>query len=219
MLAISHWDSDHFNALPRVLAQTQVGMLVLPPTLAEARPPAWLERTVAERVVAAQAGGELRLAGGAHVDILAPRRPWLAGTRDEANDNSVVLRVSYGSVHVLLPGDLDAAGVARMVRDARAAGRSLRAQVLVLPHHGRQVARTADLLDAAAPTWAIASCDWQADRYLDEDARARIEQSGARLLRTDEDGTITITTDGTAAWVGTSRGELATASALAAARG
>jgi len=196
-----------------------VGMLVLPPTLAEARPPAWLERVAAERAVSAQAGGGMWLDGGVRVEVLAPRRPWLAGTRDDANENSVVLRVSYGSAHVLLPGDLDAEGVARLMHDARAAGRSLRAQVLVLPHHGRQVLRTADLLDVAAPAWAIASCDWQADRYLDEDALARIAQCGARLLRTDEDGAITVTTDGSTVRLRTSRGELATASALAAARG
>ncbi len=218
VLAISHWDSDHFNALPRVLARTRVGMLVLPPTLPDARPPAWLKQIRAERVVAAQAGGAILLDGGVRVDVLAPRQPWLEGTRDDANDNSVVLRVSHGSVHVLLPGDLDAEGVARLLHDARAIGRSLGAQVLVLPHHGRRVERTAELLDAAAPAWAIASCDWQADRYLDADARARIAQCGARLLRTDEDGSITVTTDGSTVHVRTSHGELATASALAAAR-
>ncbi len=219
VLAISHWDSDHFNALPRVLARTQVGMLLLPPTLPDARPPQWPAHPVAERVVAARAGGVLRLPGGVRVDILAPRRPWLTGTRDDANDNSVVLRVSYGGVHVLLTGDLDAEGVRRLVRDVRAVGGALRADVLVLPHHGRQVKRTGALLDEALPTWAIASCDRHADRYLDEDALARIEHSGAHLLRTDEYGTITITTDGTTVHVRTSRGELATSRLVAAARG
>lgn len=219
VLAISHWDADHYNALRRVLADVKVDLLLMPPTLPDARPPAWLARTVAQRVVPARAGGVVSLAGGVTVEVLSPRVPLLSGTRDDANNNSVVLAVRYGSVRVLLSGDIDEEGVRRLVRDARSSGRSLAAQVLVLPHHGRRLERTIALLDAARPGWGVASCDWRAERYLDEAALGVLESRGIRLLRTDEEGTITIRTDGSTLQVATGRGVTATTDFIAAARG
>ncbi|MGD9495335.1 MAG: DNA internalization-related competence protein ComEC/Rec2 [Armatimonadota bacterium] len=216
-LVISHWDADHYNALPGVLAQAQVGVLVLPPTLAEARPPGWLRAGAAQRFVWARLGGSLRLEGGLEATVLAPRQPWLSGTRDDANNNSVVLMLRYGSVRLLLTGDCDAEGVQRLLRDARAAGWPLGAQVLLLPHHGRHVERTAALLEQVRPQWAIASCDWHAEEYLTAPVLRLIERHGARLLRTDVHGTITILTDGERVRVRTSRGEVSAGARLAAA--
>jgi len=218
VLSISHWDADHYNALRRVLAATEVDLLLPPPTLPDARPPEWLGEHPAARAVRATTGGVLSLDGGVEVAVLAPRRPYLSGTRDDANNNSVVLLVRYGQVRFLLTGDIDGEGALRLLRDSRSAGRSLEADVLLLPHHGRHVARTTKLLDEVAPIWAVASCDRRADRYLDAEAVGEIERRGARLLRTDEDGTITFVTDGVHLRAATSRGELATGTLVAAAR-
>lgn len=218
LLALSHWDADHCNALPYTLARTGVDLLLLPPEGVDAPPRARWGGARARRVAYARPGARVRLAEGLEIEVLAPRRPLFGGGEDAANANSVVLRVRYGAVRVLLTGDLDARGMRRLVRDARRQGRSLAADVLVLPHHGRHLERAGELLDAVRPAWAVASCDRRAEDYLSAAALADLHRRGVRLLRTDEEGTISISTDGTTLRVRTARGELAAGTLVAAAR-
>lgn len=217
--AITHWDTDHCNALARVLELVPTGTLLLPPTLPDARPPEALGGGVTARTVRAAAGGRLALGEDVSAELLAPRMPLLRGTGDDANANSMVMLLTHGRVRMLLTGDIGRTGATRLVRDARNAGRSLRADVLVLPHHGRQVGDVQALLDAVRPSWAIASCDDDADEYLGEAEMALLSERGIRLLRTDRHGAVTVRSDGRRVRVNASRGRHSLGSRVAAARG
>ncbi len=216
-VAVSHWDADHYNALPRLLQRVRVGLLLLPLELPDARPPKALLGEIA-RGVPARAGGVLRLSDGVTVEVLEPRLPPIAGGRDAANDNSVVLMVRHGGFSVLLTGDIGREGMRRLLRDARSSGRSLRADVLVLPHHGRNQEGLEELLDAVAPRWAVASCDWRAEQYLRAQTLEALRGRGIELLRTDEHGAIRFVSDGRGCHVDTSHGPRSTVTRIAAAR-
>lgn len=217
VIAISHWDADHCNALPRLMRLLPVGLLLAPPELPGACPPEELAREVEARARWAVAGGRLALDESVTVEVLAPRRPLLRRTVDDANANSLVMMITHGDVRVLLTGDIESAGIARLIRDARSSRRPLRADVLVLPHHGRQVSEA--LLEAVRPEWAVASCDRDADRYLAEEQMGLLASRGIRLLRTDEDGAITLLSDGRRVRVSSSRGPRSLGARIAAARG
>lgn|GEM_PF-1214456 len=218
-LCVSHWDADHCNALPVLLEEVPIKTLLLPPELPGARPPEELLDRLLASVLQAAAGGRLDLGAGVIVELLAPRFPLLTEGRDDANANSVVMMLEHGAVRLLLTGDADRVAVARLIRDARNAGRSLRADVLVLPHHGRRLADYEALLDAVRPTWAVASCDEDADRYLGEEELALLRARGICLLRTDELGAITLRSDGLAITVSGSRGTRVPGAVSAAGRG
>ena len=218
-LCVSHWDADHCNALPTLLEAMPVETLLLPPELPGAEPPEELRSRRLLPVAQAIAGGRLDLGEGVTAELLAPRFPLLTEGRDDANANSVVMMLAHGDVRVLLTGDADRSATTRLIRDARNSGRSLYADVLVLPHHGRRLAEYEALLDAVAPTWAIVSCDEDAGRYLGDEALALLQRRGIGLLRTDEHGAVTICSDGRAVAVTTSRGAHSPGSRLAAARG
>lgn len=217
-VAISHWDADHCNALRHVLELVPAEMLLLPPELAEASTPEDLRQRIPARPLRAASGGRLDLGDGVSVDLLAPRMPLLRGTGDDANANSVVMMLTHGSVRMLLTGDIGEAGATRLLRDAANAGRSLRADVLVLPHHGRRLAQVEALLEAVRPQWAIASCDHDAEHYLGADEIALLQARGIRLLRTDEHGTVTVRSDGRRVTVNASRGTHSLGNWIAAAR-
>lgn len=217
-IAITHWDADHCNALPRVLSLIPTKLLLVPPELRGAGPPPGLAGGIGARPRRAAAGARLKLGEDVTAAVLAPRMP-LIHARDAANENSVVMMLTSGSVRLLLTGDIGEAGATRLVRDARNTGRSLRADVLVLPHHGRRLAEVEVLLDAVRPTWAIASCDESADDYLGPEEMALLESRGIRLLRTDRHGAVTVFTDGRRVRVSTSRGSRSLGSRIAAARG
>ncbi|MFO8079983.1 MAG: ComEC/Rec2 family competence protein [Armatimonadota bacterium] len=217
-IAITHWDADHCNALPRALSLIPTELLLVPPQLRDAEPPAELAGGIGAEPQRAAAGARLDLGESLTAEVLAPRMP-LIRARDAANENSVVMMITSGSVRLLLTGDIGEAGARRLVRDAHNTGRSLRADVLVLPHHGRRLAEVEVLLDAVRPTWAIASCDESADDYLGPEEMALLESRGIRLLRTDRHGAITVFTDGRRVRLSTSRGSRSLGSRIAAARG
>ncbi len=218
VVAISHWDTDHCNALPRVLSLIPTRMLLTPPELPGSRPPEELAGGIAAEPRRALAGGRIESGDGVSVEVLAPRMP-LIRAADRANENSLVMLLTRGSTRILLTGDIGAAGATRLVRDARNAGRSLRADVLVLPHHGRTLEEVEVLLDAVRPRWAIASCDDDAEQYLSGEQMRLLDARGIRLLRTNEHGAVTVRSDGRRVELNTSRGTHSLGTWVAASRG
>ncbi len=207
VVVITHWDADHYNALPELLkSAAEVGTVLLPPEFPDAEPSEELGEALAERRAPARAGATVRLGKEVSARLLAPRRPFLRWTQDDANNNSVTVRLTYGQVSFLFTGDLEGEGVRRLVRDFPAAGGGLRAQVLQLPHHGRPLKGIGRLLEAVRPTWAVASCGGEAHYYLKGGVGKALQQRHIPLLRTDLRGAVTFTTDGRALRVHTSRG-------------
>ncbi|MFZ5875281.1 MAG: DNA internalization-related competence protein ComEC/Rec2 [Nitrospirota bacterium] len=113
------------------------------------------------------------------------------------NDRSIVLRLEYGRASFLLTGDVEAEGERLMV-SADPQWNLLRSTVLKVPHHGSRGALDPVFLRAVAPRVGVISVGatntygHPAPQTLKAYARLK-----ASLFRTDLDGAITMTTDGT----------------------
>ena len=98
--------------------------------------------------------------GGARVEVIGPC-PTFHPDRS-ANDNSVVLRLSYGERAALLVGDAEREQEHALVATHDAAGASdrgtLRADLLKVGHHGSKTSSTPPFVEAVAPHLAIISC-------------------------------------------------------------
>ena len=188
----THGDLDHVGGLPDVLRTARVGELWLHPSpvgkaavdrLADAA------RDAAVPVRAPLAGAVLRV-GDLTLEVLAPWPGLLEATGDDAsNDASIVVRASAGGASVLLGGDSGAAVHARLLA---AAAERLRADVLVLPHHGSS---TSDLRLVAAVAPAVAVISAGRDNPYGHPHRevvAELERLGIPLRRTDLEGTVTV---------------------------
>jgi competence protein ComEC len=109
------------------------------------------------------------------------------------NDASVVLRVDLGLATLLLASDIEA----RAERALVAAGAPLAATVLKVPHHGARGSSTRDFLAAARPAAAVISVGARnAFGHPDPRVLVRLEDAGAAVWRTDEDGAVLVVTDG-----------------------
>lgn len=106
----------------------------------------------------------------------------------ERNDSSCVLRISIGDRSALLPGDIGRHVEARLVREH---GARLKADLLLVPHHGSNTSSTAPFIAAVAPRWAVFSTG-AGNRFglpRDEVVR-RYRQAGATTLDSASTGAL-----------------------------
>ena len=156
--------------------------------------------TSGARYETAQPGTKIDLGGGALLTVLAPSEPMFTKDKmttggNEANANSIVARLDYGSFSMLLAGDAEDQTEHRLLTKEL----DLSSKVLKVSHHGSKYATSNDFLNRVKPEVAIISCGaW--NRYghpsqavLD---RLRAANPNVKLYRTDLQGEISITTRG-----------------------
>ncbi len=205
LVLLTHRHADHLGGLGRVIAHQ--GARLFMDAVFPHPSPAYdaLIRLLAERhipVREAERGRVIDIGGGARVVLLTPPTPLITGSRSDANANSVVTRLEFGRVRVLLTGDAEAVTESWLL-DSKA---DLRADVLKVAHHGSRYSSTARFLSAVRPSVAIVSGGPPTQvGHIHRDTIARIESIGARLYRTDLDGTITVRTDGRTVTVDTDK--------------
>ncbi|MBN1843640.1 MAG: DNA internalization-related competence protein ComEC/Rec2, partial [Deltaproteobacteria bacterium] len=111
------------------------------------------------------------------------------------NNNSLVLKVSFDGVSFLLTGDIETEAE-KEITGLR--GKALKSTVLLVPHHGSKTSSSPGFLESVDPAIAVISAGWK-NRFGFplQSVLKRYEGRGCKVFRTDLDGAITITTDGT----------------------
>ncbi len=143
--------------------------------------------------------GEIALTPTATLHLLHPIDAASTDLLDaDKNDDSLVIKLSYGEVDVLFTGDIGEAAETRLI----ASGQDLRSEILKVPHHGSRTSSSAAFLDAVQPRCAIFSLG-KGNRYQfpHPEVVARYEGRGCRLWRTDASAAITLRTDGIRCWI------------------
>lgn len=148
MLMLSHRDSDHIGGAPAVLAMQPQAVLVS--SIEDNHPLQALRPT--QRCAAGQRWNW----DGVDFEVMHPPAGDYATTQ-KSNAMSCVLRVSNGRHTALLAGDIELAQEQRLV----AAGRDLRADVLLVPHHGSKTSSSPAFLDAVRPSLALAQVGYR----------------------------------------------------------
>jgi competence protein ComEC len=182
-VVVSHADLDHLNGVPGVMKTVPVGtMFVARPFLDfEQKPVAVVcdmarKRRVPIRIV--RDGDRLRL--DEEVTIRVLHAPWDSLETDNAN--SVVLEIEYAGRRILLTGDLEKAGLQRLLSLPKRP-----VDVLLSPHHGSPAANPAELADWAQPRHVVIS---GGRRAKVEDLRRTYAKS--QVFSTHHDGAVTV---------------------------
>ncbi|MBI5166460.1 MAG: DNA internalization-related competence protein ComEC/Rec2 [candidate division NC10 bacterium] len=210
VLVLSHPHPDHLNGLRAILRLFNVGEVwdaaqpyFSPNYLAfqeELR-----RQKIPYRIL--EKGFEYRGFHPVSVSVLHPSRPFLAGSSrgsfSDENSNSLVLRVKYGEVALLFPGDIEVEAEEQILKR----GAEIQATVIKAPHHGGKTSSSPAFLERVKPKFAVASAgSGNRFRHPDPEAIDRYEEIGARVYRTDKNGAVTVTTDGRRVWVEPYRG-------------
>ncbi len=173
-LLLSHRDADHVGGAPAVLAmQPQASLLS---SIEDGNELQALRR--ATRCAA----GQRWAWDGVSFELLHPQDSDYA-VQSKSNAMSCVLRISNGAQTALLAGDIEQPQEARLVA-AHGGDGGLRADVLLVPHHGSKTSSSAAFLDAVQPRLALVQAGYR-NRY-GHPAAAVLERYSERGIRVVE---------------------------------
>jgi beta-lactamase superfamily II metal-dependent hydrolase len=143
----------------------------------------------------ADAGQRIDLHPDIEIEVLSPPARRLG---DDLNQNSIVLRIVYGRVAFLLMGD---AGV-EAEKAILSSGFEIKSDILKVGHHGSKSATGGSFLKRVEPRVSIISAGL-GNSYGHPAAEIirRLQKSGSLIYRTDMQGTVDVTTDGTAIYI------------------
>jgi len=191
-VALSHAHNDHLDGLNAVLDNFQVQELWIGRTVDTQPFRELIARARARGVrVVARKRGESFSWGGVTGLVLWPEDHSELATA--SNNDSLVLRLEFGSEAFLLPGDIEKPVEADLVQR----GDPLSADVFKVPHHGSRTSATDPLLRAVQPAFAVISVgETNSFGHPHRETLARLSAAHVRALRTDHDGTVTFTSDG-----------------------
>lgn len=128
---------------------------------------------------------------GATIQVLAPAVDYVP--MSPGNNDSLVLRIAFGSRSFLLTGDLERAEERHLLDS----GLLPHTDVLKVGHHGSRTSTTQEFLDAVAPSVAVISVGYENSfGHPHPDVIGRLEARHTTILRTDEAGLATIRTNG-----------------------
>jgi competence protein ComEC len=180
-LVISHADDDHAGGAPAVAKSRSPRWLISP------LPPGDARRLLAPLALDCVAG--LRWAwDGVAFEVLHPA----AALRDggSENDRSCVIRIEAGGGSAILAADIERQAEAALVARSR---ERLRADALLVPHHGSRSSSTPAFVAAVSPAIALVSAGWR-NRFNQPSPAvlARYRESGAAVLRTDLQGALRV---------------------------
>ncbi|HKU48998.1 MAG TPA: ComEC/Rec2 family competence protein [Nitrososphaera sp.] len=152
-------------------------------------------------------GDFIELDPSVSLKVLNPQDPAPRGIEDEVNNNSVVIKLTYGNFSALFTGDMEqynelvllnatdgSVATTTAADDARSNDILLDADILKVGHHGSRHSSTSDFLQAVSPETAVISLGaGNSYGHPHREALDRLKAAGVQhVLRTDLDGTITI---------------------------
>lgn len=118
------------------------------------------------------------------IKIIAPNEQF-----SDTNNNSIVCKIIYKNSSFLFTGDIEKKAQKSLLEN----NSDLRADVIKIPHHGRQSSYYKDFLTAVAPKYAIISAGDEKEYRISTDLLRFLEENSVSAYRTDICGNITVT--------------------------
>lgn len=190
VIVATHVDADHIGGLSGALNYASVGTAYCPETTGTTETFQSFVKYLAQRgkQITVPTAGETYALGGAQVQILGPLH-----CAEDSNDNSIVLKVSFGATSFLFTGDAERAEE----QDLLNAGVNIQSTVLKVGHHGSDTSTSYPFLRAVAPQYAVISVGaGNSYGHPTEAVLSRLRDAGVTTFRTDMQGEITAVSDG-----------------------
>ncbi len=196
VLIPTHPDQDHIAGLAGVLENYPVKLAALTGQVHSTKIYERLLTDIRDKNIQAlqvRTGTTIPFDPALKIEVLNPDDA--AVNSDDTNDASIVIKLTYGTTSFLLTGDAEIPANKAMLDH----GFDVRSTVLKLGHHGSRTSTNEDWLKRVQPQLGIISAGKDNSfGHPHPEVIAALEKLKILYIRTDEHGTITVTSDGSA---------------------
>ncbi len=186
----THPHEDHIGGMDNVIQSFEIDKFYIPEFEANTATFEDMIDSLIEKdlQITAPVAGEVLYYDGFEMQILTPLAEY-----DDANNNSIVVKLTHGENVFLFTGDAEA----EVEVDLLASGYDLKADVLKVGHHGSDNSTMQEFLDVVKPSYAVISVG-EGNKYSHphDITLEKLNKASAKVYRTDIDGTIIIHSDG-----------------------
>ena len=193
LVVATHFDRDHIGGMANVLMEFEVKKFLMPKLPQELLPDSSAYETMVYALGHQQVPvenptvGDSFSLGGLEIQVLGPQRVY-----DDMNDNSALMKMTYGEVSFLFMGDAEE----NAEKDLLEQGYDLRSTVLKVGHHGSKTSTSQELLDAVMPQAAVISVGEDGNELPKTQVLDRLSENGVTVFRTDLNGNIIMASNG-----------------------
>jgi len=189
----THPHDDHVMGLIFVLKKYHVGRILMTEAPSAAPPFQEFLKTIRLKktpVIIEDGQEKITLGPDLTLEVLSPGKNEIGA---DLNEDSIVAKLIYKNKSFIFTGDAGDITEAKLLAEKV----DVKVDVLKVGHHGSETASSLNFLQAAAPQYAVIECGLNNQfGFPRADTLWRLAKAGAKILRTDLNGTIKIKTDG-----------------------
>ena len=192
LIILTHPDTDHLTGLIEVLEYYQIGHILTSGFQKDTAAYQEWQRLIKEKEIPltiAQAGQNIVLQDGIVLEILWPDQSLISSYSKPVNNVSVVGRLVYGDIEILLTGDIENKVENVLVKQ------EIQSDILKLAHHGSKTSSIQSFINKVNPAIAVISVG-EDNRYNHPNETVLERLKNSIIYRTDKNGDIQILTNG-----------------------
>jgi len=197
VIVATHPDADHIGGFPRVLGRFEVAEIIGLNSISESNIfQSFSKKSKEERaeLLDARRGMLIDLGSGVFAQILFPYKNMTI----TGNDSSVVIKIIYKQIEVLLTADASIATEKHLIS---LEGDLLESDILKLGHHGSKTSSSQEFLEMVEPKIVIISAGFNNSYgHPHPEVIEKLEKYQIPFVETSKEGTITIFSDGKSFW-------------------
>jgi competence protein ComEC len=192
-LIATHPHEDHIGSLPAIVRSFEIGSIYMPKITANTKIFEDLLISIKDKgykIDTAAAGVKIIDTQDTRLTVIAPN----ASEYDETNNYSAVVKLTYLNTSFLFTGDAEDVSEREILKN----NFDIKADVIKVGHHGGRTSSTREFLEKVAPKVAIISLGKDNDYgHPHKETLERLSSLNIEAYRTDEQGTIVLSSDGT----------------------
>lgn len=190
----THPHEDHIGGMAKVIKSFNIGKFYAPNVIHNSNS---FENMVLElknkklkiNVIKKGMGNDINLGDNTKVEVFSP----ISNTYDNLNNYSPIMKITYGNTSFLFTGDAESEVENQVLQD----NVDIKSNVLKVGHHGSSSSTSEIFFDAVSPNLSIISLGIN-NKYghPHKNILSLLTSKNTEVYRTDEDGTIIISSDG-----------------------
>jgi competence protein ComEC len=186
LLILTHMDSDHIGGYESILKAVKINNIGI--SVNSGRKQEYKRiREKFQNIKSLKAGDKFSF-DGINFKILAPQK---AEQIVSENNDSIVLLMKYQGVKSLFMGDLEKEGEEELIKKYK----DLDIDILKIGHHGSKTSSTEEFIQATTPQIALISVGNRFKSVPGQEVLERLNEVGASIYRTDQNGEINVIID------------------------